>query len=70
MYIIIISLKHSQLPQADFCFSMPFQPPPPPTRSSSRPPLPSRNYGPEETDPRYGPAPGKSNVNPPRSVMF
>jgi len=37
-------------------------PPPPPQRSSSQkgePPIPTRNYGPDDI-PRYGPAPGAS----------
>ena len=38
-------------------------PPPPPVRSSSKgvadiPPIPARNYGPQEAMPRYTPAPG------------
>ena len=41
-------------------------PPPPPVRSSSKgaadiPPLPARNYGPQEAMPRYTPAPGVYN---------
>ncbi|CAL1531983.1 unnamed protein product [Lymnaea stagnalis] len=50
-------------------------PPPPPTRSSSRggfnngemmPPLPARNYEPQEISPqpRYGPTPGSSLLSP------
>ncbi|XP_076438508.1 nephrin-like [Babylonia areolata] len=42
-------------------------PPPPPMRTSSRgdtlPPVPARNYGPQEVQPRYAPPPGSLSAN-------
>ncbi|KAL8598029.1 hypothetical protein ACOMHN_062627 [Nucella lapillus] len=42
-------------------------PPPPPMRTSSRgdtlPPVPARNYGPQEVQPRYAPPPGSLSPN-------